>query len=405
MKANQNHLSRFSFTFVMAYCLLQFGFTTRAEAQFIDDCTIQFEGDMPVCNRQFVTLSVPFYENATYVWEPDPAPGSQMPNEKFFRALETTTYQVSITDTISGEMCLSPLFELEVRPRNEVNFEQIQLTCTSGDRDNGNTAMVLAEATGEAEAFSYEWQISPLQIAPNNPALAIGLKAHLYYYLDIEDSFGCRQTDSVFTEAYPNPDIEISTDPETVYIQNPYVDFSFENHDAATVEVTSHFWNFGDESEGSELLTPRHLYTEEGEYMVILTVYNPQGCDTLFMKEVEILPIKLKIPNVFTPNGDGINDYFVITEAPPEELDDDENNNLKRMSLADERPLNDYFLRTSLVIFNRQGRKVYESTNYQNDWDGGNLKDGVYFYVLQAEGFKSTEVYKGSVTIMGSQNN
>ncbi len=405
MKANQTPSSHIAFTFVLTLALLQLSFAKRSEAQFIDDCTIQFEAEMPVCHRQFVTLSVPFYENATYMWEPDPAPNSQFPNEKFFRAMETETYQVSITDTISGEICQSPLFELEVRPRNEVSFEQLQLTCTNGDRDNGNTAMVISEASGEAEFYTYEWQISPLQIAPNNPALAIGLKAHLWYYVNVEDSFGCRQTDSVFTEAYPNPDIEIITDPETVYIQNPYVDFSFENFDAGTIDVTSHFWNFGDESEVSELLTPRHLYTEEGDYMVILTVYNPQGCDTLFMKEIEILPIKLKIPNVFTPNGDGINDYFVITEAPPEELDNDNNNSLKRTSLAGERPLNDYFLRTSLVIFNRQGRKVYESTNYQNDWDGGNLKDGVYFYVLQAEGYQSTEVYKGSITIMGSQNN
>jgi len=67
----------------------------------------------------------------------------------------------------------------------------------------------------------------------------------------------------------------------------------------------------------------------------------------------------LIIPNIFTPNNDGKNDKFVIKN----------NENWK----------------IQLTIFNRWGNKVYENTNYINDWDGSNLPSGVYFYFLVAD--------------------
>jgi hypothetical protein len=50
-----------------------------------------------------------------------------------------------------------------------------------------------------------------------------------------------------------------------------------------------------------------------------------------------------------------------------------------------------------LFVCNRWGRSVYESFNYQNDWDGGGLPAGVYFYIIQGECIESL---KGTLTIM-----
>ncbi|RCW30222.1 PKD domain-containing protein, partial [Marinilabilia salmonicolor] len=76
------------------------------------------------------------------------------------------------------------------------------------------------------------------------------------------------------------------------------------------------------------------------------------------------------IPNAFSPNGDGMNDYFVLSGIPDEG-------------------------QTTLTVFNRWGNVVYESEGrrYQNDWDGKSnmsnmvsigedLPNGVYFYIL-----------------------
>lgn len=371
-------------------------FSISAKAQDVD-CEITADADMPLCYGQLVKLQATEGENYIYSWEPTGDTTSSIE----FKAFETQDFVVNITDTVSGVSCMSAPFTVEVRPSFEIELEQMQLTCTNGDNDNGNTAMLNATASGDSEPYTYRWDVSPIQIAPGNPRLAIGLKAHLWYFINIEDQHGCFQQDSIYTQAYQNPVVEIEADPDTAYIQNPIINFSFTNLSADSIEITNHFWEFGDESPSSDLLTPEHLYTEEGDYIVILTVVNPYGCDTIYLKEVKVLPIKLKIPNVITPNGDNINDQFIITEAPPGE--DEQNSGLKMASNSNAyKPLSTYYKSTTLVVFNRHGRKVYESTNYQNDWDGGGLKDGTYFYVLKCEGFKSNEVYKGSITIIGS---
>ncbi len=363
------------------------------------DCLITVDSEIPVCHGQTITLSVAKGENNVYLW----SPGGETTSFIKFKATEATSFTVTVTDTLTGEACYSAPFLVEVYPPFRISFEQMQLTCTNGDNDNGNTAMMKATALGESGPYVYEWNVRPTQIAPSNPSLAIGLKAHQKYFINVTDINGCSNSDSVYTKAYSNATVEIKTTPDTAYIQNPYVTFEFENLSIDTVQILSHFWEFGDKSPRSVLEAPVHVYTEVGDYQSYLTVYNQQGCDTVYFKEVKVLPIKLQIPNIITPNGDNVNDVFIITEAPAS--DGDPGVDLKSASTSGGiKPLSAYYKRTTLVIFNRQGRKVYESSNYNNDWGGDGLKDGVYFYVLQCEGFKNNEVYRGSVTIMGSSN-
>jgi gliding motility-associated-like protein len=85
-----------------------------------------------------------------------------------------------------------------------------------------------------------------------------------------------------------------------------------------------------------------------------------------------------EIPNIFTPNNDGINDLFVIKDL-------------------------EKFPNGKIEIFNRWGLKVYQNTNYSNDWNGTDyntskpLTPGVYFYILHrsdnilSKGFVSIE--------------
>lgn len=353
------------------------------------DCVITSDVTMPVCKGEWIKLSVPEIEGNTYLW----SPGGETTSDILIRTDLTTQYQVVVTNT-NSEPCTSLPFVVEVRPAFTVDFEQEQLTCSNND--NGGNATIRATASGEGEPFVYHWDVHPG--APGDPSLAIGLKAHQWYFIEIDNTYGCTQRDSAFTLAYENPLVEIIEDPDSVaYIQNPVVDFSFVNT-TDSIEITNYFWDFGDESPTSELLTPQHLYTEEGTYDVIITVNNVYGCDTTFTKSMKILPVKLKIPNVITPEGG--KDKFIIsidnsTESP---------STLKVGGDSDVIPLSTYYIKTSLVIFNRHGRKVLETNDYQNDWDGGNLKDGVYFFILQCEGFKSNDVFKGSITILGKSN-
>ena len=58
----------------------------------------------------------------------------------------------------------------------------------------------------------------------------------------------------------------------------------------------------------------------------------------------------------------------------------------------------EYHPNNSLTIFNRWGGSVFEQENYQNDWNGGKLNNGTYFYILIVEGLE--DPIKGSFTIL-----
>jgi gliding motility-associated-like protein len=103
------------------------------------------------------------------------------------------------------------------------------------------------------------------------------------------------------------------------------------------------------------------------------------GCYDEIM--VEVVDCPFIIPNVFTPNGDGKNDYFAVDGV-------------------------DNYPGSKLVVYNRWGMKVFEHDSYNSGdyWDGKNQPDGVYYYVLyQKKRIKGNIEYiehSGSITIL-----
>ncbi len=171
------------------------------------------------------------------------------------------------------------------------------------------------------------------------------------------------------------PEVEIVRDPDDeIYIENPVVTFSFENKSIDSIQIIDWSWNFGDSTYTKEE-NPRKVFDQVREYDVWLKYTTQNECIDSVSLTVNILETTLKIPAVITPNGDEYNQFFVI--------DDLEN-----------------YISTDLKIFNRLGKKVYSSSNYQNDWDAQNLVEGVYFYVLKAKGYFRTETFNGTITVL-----
>lgn len=105
--------------------------------------------------------------------------------------------------------------------------------------------------------------------------------------------------------------------------------------------------------------------TESGEYIVAVTEYNCVFTDTvnvLFEECKEKL-----VPNIFSPNDDGINDRFDLSEITGDDLN------------------------WNLSVYNRWGKLVYEQLGYDHQWDGDALSDGLYLYEISLLGTAPTK--------------
>ncbi len=389
-----------------------------AKAQMNCEISVTEGVTMPVCHGESITLSVSTSPNYVYQWSKN---GMDLTGENsFYLTIEVTQdnvkYGVKVTDIQSNEECSDEIIVTMQKPF-DIEFEQTQLTCSNNKAENGQNAKVIATASGEGYvSFTYDWG-DDIWTNPDNPQEAIGLRAWREYSVIVtgltENGDECVKEGFFTPRAYPNPKLEIVSNPkDTAYYQNPYVKFGFEG-DVDSVEYNSWSWAFynnpDNPSEISSTSIEReptnayHQVSKEGSpYRIELNVKSAQyGCDTTFSKSIIVLPVKLKVPNVFTPNNDGINDYFII-DNDPAGTTEDENEETRGFEYESYNPINDYYLRTELTIFNRWGRIVYKSSDYKNDWDGGKLPDGTYFYVIECVGEHGNDRYQGSVTIFGS---
>ena len=133
--------------------------------------------------------------------------------------------------------------------------------------------------------------------------------------------------------------------------------------------------------EKAEVLTSYTMLSKDFEAATLVneaavTARDAQGkilsAKASFSVIVKTLP--LLIPNVFTPNGDGINDRFEVQGL-------------------------EAFDQVSLVIFNVWGNEVYRNDKYDNTWAGQGLQDGTYYYTLETRKGNQSEQYKSWVLI------
>ncbi|MBP5611793.1 MAG: gliding motility-associated C-terminal domain-containing protein [Bacteroidales bacterium] len=147
----------------------------------------------------------------------------------------------------------------------------------------------------------------------------------------------------------------------------------------AALNATSYVWNFGDGEtlETAQLTHPSHTYRTPKNYTVTLTASNAHGCEATFSQTFAVDASDLRNANVFTPNGDGQNDYFL--------------------------PYTVSIRRFSIKIYTRSGRLVYshsgDDMRFWEGWDGKTnegheASEGVYYYVMEAKGYGRKQTYE-----------
>jgi PKD repeat protein len=291
-------------------------------------------------------------------------------------------YHSAIGDTI--ELTLTG-DDITILPAMTVEIQEINKTCA--DECDANIVVIVSGGTAP---FEYLWNGVPMDVNLDNAVKKNACGGN--NLLKITDSNNC-VLDSVFVVSeLPAIDIEIETSPDTVYLQNPVVKFSF-TEDQSIVEW---LWDFGDGSEKSIEQSPVHTYPsaiavnsgDSSTYEVKLKVINSDGCEDEIVLNIPVAEVVLFIPNVFTPPTDP-NGFFRIAKK-----------NDGGSSGSEYVPIVYEYQRMELFVFDRWGRKVYDNSNYKNDWDGDNLPDGTYFYKLNTFGFFQDKSYTGAVTII-----
>jgi len=177
---------------------------------------------------------------------------------------------------------------------------------------------------------------------------------------------------------YQLPNAEFTSDDSIYYHSSFGVMFSDASSYVPGYSYTT-TWNFGD---GDSLVTDSsfvyHVFNHEGTFNVHLTIEDNHGCFDSISHTVTLTDL-LKVPNVFTPNGDGINDEFIVVTNGETIFE--------------------------FVVYSRWGMILFKSIGKQIIWDGRTsagveLNTGTYFYTIRSVSNEEKYVKNSSLQLV-----
>lgn len=317
-----------------------------------------------VCPQDSVTFSAtasgavsPYY----YDW----STGDNGPFVTVGTPATTTEYYVTITDSCQNYSTVDTVIVT-------INIPPDPVTTISPDTAicPGESATLVGNTVDGSDPITYNWSSGQ-----NTATITVTPPATATYFLTGTDQCGRTSTDSVTVTVFTGSPLIINA-PE---------DFTICDDDSAFLAPTVS-GGFGPVTvtwAGNGVFTPisggsaQVLPAEEGLYT--FTATGVDMCGNMASDDVIIdrEACSVEIPNVFSPNGDGLNDFFTIYNI-------------------------DKFPNNTVEVYNRWGKLVFEETGYNNTWKGTSkggkdLSDGTYYYIVILNSQK--EPMRGHVTI------
>ena len=266
------------------------------------------------------------------------------------------TYSIIVTD--SNNCIYTDSFTLVEPDSMQLILDTMPASCGLND------GMIWAIVQGGTPGYTYNWTPGGLG-TDTLDNIGTGM-----YTVLVTDVNGCTAIDSIFVSETPNFTVDFSLSPSSGIAP---LNVSFTNN---STNCVTYYWDFGN-GDTSTVQHPSSLtYTTDSTYTVTLIACNAGGCcDTVTHTIIVETNSICSFANVFTPNGDGMNDVFEV--------------DCERI------------VEFNIVIFNRWGNKMFESNDINNSWDGENAPDGTYFYIIKAIGLDDIVWDKqGSVSLI-----
>lgn len=269
-----------------------------------------------------------------YTW----SPATDLSNTTIFNPIAKPKATTKFTVLIEKDGCaVSKDVTIKVED-NKIDFQ------ASGGKEICAGQKVTLTAIGNATKFTWS--------APNmkdtvTAKITVSPLQTSTYTVKGEYADGCKpsRTVTVVIDNSFKPDFDYAI---TQDCDKPY-QLSFTNN---STNARSFVWDFGNKDSLKTTIPENYRFQQGGTYAVTLKAYNNIGCELSTTKNIDIPENDGKVPNVITPNNDGKNDNFVAG-----------------------------FKNANVEIFNRFGKLIFNSKNYQNDWGNG-IAAGTYYYTI-----------------------
>ncbi len=310
-----------------------------------------------------------------------PAPTTTA-NTNGFLFCNPGTYTMTYQSTLNGcTATTTTLVPLNVTPPSTVAVAPIQMQCGQ------TTATITAGTSTTSSAYSYTWDPPSQTTAlscPGGPSCYSTTvnEAGQYGVFILNNVNGCSATNTI-TVLSPALPVSMTANPTNGFAPLG-VTFANTTPSTSTSGTVTTGWSYGNGNSvsttsaastytGSATPFPggSATYNAAGTYTVWLTMTQVSGsltCSGTASTVVTVdLASQMTVPNVFTPNGDGVNDFFTLRTTNLTEI--------------------------TCTIFDRWGVKMYDvkSETGNISWDGKNLggkevPEGTYFYIIKATG-------------------
>ena len=370
----------------------QNGENQSVEFQIIDECTslvydfsipIQLQellapsGSFNVVGSQFcpgdeLTLSLDIDGESTYSydWVNLNSSESFIENTASISPQENFEYDVAVIDECNNNETLFS-YNLETPVYPPPSFDLSDFTGCVGQEIEISVENLFAQGVtdpNDLSQYSFFWSTGETSPTIN----VIVLENETSYSVEISDLCGN-------VSAPQQTLISASTPPPPQFT----FEYTADGHQFYTSpsEIFSDFnWDFGDGNFSDEI-EPLHFFEQEGDYYVTLTASDDLGCQNSSIQIINIFSnLLFYSPNVFSPNGDGVNDVFNISVVGQDDFE--------------------------LMIFDRWGNQLFTTTDPYEGWDGTyqngqEVPQDVYMYkVFMSNPSVGEKVEQGKVSII-----
>ena len=320
----------------------------------------------PACQSQALNLMGNTITGAIYLWTGPNSYTSNIRNPTITNstAANNGTYTLTVT---TGTCTASSTVNAVVNSLPIIAVTPSQTVCP-----NQSTTLTAVSSNSN---LTYSWTPATDLNTNTNDVVIANTASTTVYSVVGTDGNGCSSTTASTTLHVAPITAAISANPPN----GDYpLEVQFTNNSTGGIVYA---WNYGN---GMATYTTTSLadpntnttYTAVGTYSVTMTAANSFGCALpSYLTIIVTEAFTITIPNVFTPNGDGINDNFFVKSTGLSTIE--------------------------MVIFDRWGLKVWDSSSASGMWNGGNSVEGAYFYVIKATSTKNeTKEYKGPILLI-----